>query len=130
MPKSPLKLKIRIPEYTAPRNKWREAIHRAVVDVQRTTHVKYEPDDRLEVLLQLYFADGRSTEIHDVDNRLKDCLDALQGRVGGTKTKAMRALDPIVPNDRQIWRFIVEKALAPKQAHGLGHLTIRKLGRG
>jgi hypothetical protein len=130
MPKRPLKLKIRIPEYAAPRNSWREAIHRAVLDVQRTTHVKYKPDDRLEVLLQLYFADGRSTEIHDVDNRLKDCLDALQGRVGGTKTKATRALDPIVPNDRQIWRVIVEKALAPKQAHGCGHLTIRKLGRG
>lgn len=129
MPKRPLKLKIRIPEYAAPRNSWREAIHRAVVDVQTTTRVTYEPDDKLEVLLQLYFTDARSCEIHDVDNRLKDCLDALQGRVGGTKTKARRALPPIVPNDRQIWRVVVQKGRAPKQAHGRGHLTIRRLGK-
>ncbi len=130
MPKRPLKLKIRIPEYAAPRTSWRAAIHRAVVDVQRTTHVTYEPDDRLEVLLRLYFSAGRSAEIHDVDNRLKDCLDALQGRVGGTKTKARRALAPIVPNDRQIWRVVVEKGTAPKQSHSRGHLTIRRLAKG
>ena len=127
VPKRPLKLKIRIPEYTGPRNTWREAIHRAVTEVQRTTPVKYGPSDKLEVALRLYFTNRRSAEIHDVDNRLKDCLDALQGRVGGTKTKAVRALEPIIPNDRQIWRVIVEKALAPKQAHGRGHLTIRRL---
>lgn len=129
MPKRPNKLKIQIPEYQAPRNSWRAAIHRAVTDVQRTTSVKYGRADRLEGALKLCFTDGRSIEIHDVDNRLKDCLDALQGRVGGTKSKATRALDPIVPNDRQIWRVIVEKALAPRQAHGSGHLTIRKLAR-
>ena len=130
MPKRPLRLKIRIPEYKAPRNSWREAIHRAVLEVQKTTDVTYESDDRLEVVLQLYFTDARATEIHDVDNRLKDCLDALQGRVGGTKTKAKRGLPPIVPNDRQIWRVVVEKARAPKQAHSRGHLTIRRLGKG
>lgn len=129
MPKRPLKLKIRIPEYAPPRNSWREAIHRAVTAVQRTTDVRYEAEDRLEVVLQLYFSDGRSTEIHDVDNRLKDCLDALQGRVGGTETKARRGLPPIVPNDRQIWRVVVQKGRAPKQAHGRGHLTVRRLGK-
>lgn len=95
--------------------------------VKRNTTVEYEPDDRLEVVLRLYFTDRRSAEINDVDNRLKDCLDALQGRVGGTKTKAKRALRAIVPNDRQIWKVVVEKALAPKQARGRGHLTIRRL---
>ena len=129
MPKRPLKLKVRIPEYAPPRNTWREAIHQAVTAAQQTTSVSYRPDDRLEVVLRLYFTDGLATEIHDVDNRLKDCLDALQGRVGGTKTKARRALPPIVPNDRQIWRVIVEKRHAPKQAHGRGHLTVRRLGK-
>ena len=127
MPKRPLKLKIRIPEYASPRNTWRAALHRAVAEVQRATSVKYRPDDRLEVTLLLYFTDARAADIHDVDNRLKDCMDALQGRVGGTKTKAVRALEPIVPNDRQIWRVVVEKALAPKQGLGRGHLTIRRL---
>jgi len=127
MAKRPLKLKIRIPEYEAPRNTWREAIHRAVTEAQNRTPVAYGPDDKLEVTLKLYFTNRRAAEIHDVDNRLKDCLDALQGRVGGTKTKVRRALEAIVPNDRQIWRVIVEKALAPKQARGRGHLTIRRL---
>jgi hypothetical protein len=129
MPKRPFKLKVRIPEYVAPRNSWREAIHRAVVEVQRQTSVRYEPDDRLEVELQLYFTDTRAAEIHDVDNRLKDCLDALQGRVGGTKSKARRALKPIVPNDRQIYRVVVQKCLAPRQARGRGHLIVRRLGK-
>ena len=129
MSKRPLNLKVRIPEYAPPRNTWREAIHQAVTAVQRTTRVRYEPDDRLEVFLQLYFTDGRSTEIHDVDNRLKDCLDALQGRVGGTKTKAQRGLPPIVPNDSQIWRAVVQKGPAPKQANGRGHLIVRRLGK-
>jgi hypothetical protein len=93
------------------------------------TEVSYRPDDRLEIELRLYFTDERQTDIHDVDNRLKDCLDALQGRVGGTKTRASRGLPPIVPNDRQIWRAIVEKRRAPKQARGRGHLTIRRLRR-
>ncbi len=131
MPKRPLKLKIRIPQYESPRNSWREAIHKAVANAQEETSVKYTREDKLEVVLQLYFTDPRAAEIHDVDNRLKDCLDALQGRVGGTKTKATRKLEPIIPNDRQIWRVTVAKSLAPKQASsGIGHLTIRRLGRG
>lgn len=130
MPKRPLKLKVRIPEYAPPRNTWRAAIHKAVTDVQRTTEVRYKRDDRLEVVLRIYFTDSRAMEIHDVDNRLKDCLDALQGRVGGTKTKAERGLPPIVPNDRQIWRVVVEKGPAPKQSlHGRGHLIVRRLGK-
>jgi len=127
MAKRPLKLTIRIPEYKNPRNSWREAIHCAVAEVQRRGSVQYDTGDRLEVTLRLYFSSEGALEIHDVDNRLKDCLDALQGRVGGTKTKAVRKLEPIIPNDRQIWRVIVEKSLAPRQAHGRGHLTIRKL---
>lgn len=127
MAKRSLKLTIRIPEYGAPRNSWRQAIHQAVMQAQSTTSVKYRSDDRLELTLRLYFTDGQAAEIHDVDNRLKDCLDALQGRVGGTKTKTAPVLEPIVPNDRQIWRVVVEKALAPRQASGRGHLTIRRL---
>jgi len=94
---------VRIEEYSRPRNSWRRTIHRDVLKEQRKTRVKYEPSDKLEVVLRLYFTDPRAVDIHDVDNRLKDCLDALQGRVGGTKTKATRALRPIVPNDCQIW---------------------------
>ena len=132
MPKPPLTLKIRIPEFKGPRTNWRRAIHEAVLKERRKRKIKFKPSDRIEVTLSIYFNNERSAQIHDIDNRLKDCMDALQGRVGGTKTKKTRALKPIIPNDHQIWRAVVEKALAPKQAldrksgTNKGHLTIRK----
>ena len=126
MPKRPLKMSIRIPEYQNPRNTWRKAVYRAVAERQRKTSVKYTKNDRLAVSIRLYFTNKRAAEIHDVDNRLKDCLDALQGAVGGKGKKAVRRLPAIVPNDNQIWRVVIQKGPAPKQAHGLGHLTIRR----
>jgi hypothetical protein len=127
VPKRPMTLNVRIPEYTPPRTRWRVAVHRAVSEVQRARAVHYEPTDRLEVQLRLYFTDRGAARIHDVDNRLKDCLDALQGRVGGTKSKAQRLLPPLIPNDRQVWRVVVQKGLAPKQARARGHLIVRRL---
>ena len=123
MAKRPLKLHIRIPAYTHPRNDWRRAIHKAVQDRQQASPVKYSPNDKLEVRVHLYL-DKRQVGVHDVDNRLKDCLDALQGRAGGSKKR--RSLEAIIPNDRQIYRVVIEKSLPPKQAKGLGHLTIRR----
>jgi hypothetical protein len=59
---------------------------------------------------------------HDVDNRLKDILDALQARVGGPKK--VRKLVPLVPNDYQILRATVEKVPGPVSG---GRLTIQRL---
>ena len=61
-------------------------------------------------------------EIHDVDNRLKDVLDALQGRAGGSE--ALRLLKQIVLNDSQIYRFTITKSVPSKQSLGLRHVTI------
>jgi len=123
MPKRPLKLHIRIPAYTHPRNDWRRAIHRAIQDRQLHSPVRYSSNDKLEV--QIYLAlDKRQVGVHDVDNRLKDCLDALQGRAGGSKKRP--SFDPIIPNDRQVYRVVIEKGIPPKQAKGLGHLTVRR----
>jgi hypothetical protein len=61
---------------------------------------------------------------HDVDNRLKDIMDALQGRAGGSKK--IRRCPPIIPNDNQIYRVTVAKALPPKQSKGWGHLVITR----
>lgn len=87
-------------------------------------HVSYTADDKLEVEVRLYFDDTKLRFV-DIDNRLKDIMDALQGHVGGSGKK-QRLLEPIIPNDRQIYRVIAEKGLPPKQSHGLGHLIIRK----
>jgi hypothetical protein len=123
MAKRPLKLTLRIPPYEHPRNTWRKKLHQVVLKRQLKSPVRYTNNDRLEVEVRLYIK-GTGLTMHDVDNRLKDILDALQGRAGGSKST--RALEPIIPNDRQIYRVIMEKGPSPKQSHGLGHLTIRK----
>lgn len=96
MPKRPNKLHFRLPPYVSSnRNKWRRLIHKAAREKQ--AGVLYAPDDKLDIEVDLYLA-GRALSWHDVDNRLKDVLDALQGRFGGSK-KA-RGRSPIIPNDR------------------------------
>jgi hypothetical protein len=115
MPKRALKLHVRIPTYRGPRNSWRRLIHAAVVEVQSRSTVRYDASDRLEIAVRLYLSNAALTS-NDVDTRLKDILDAVQGRAGGSKR--IRSLRAIVPNDRQVFRVVVEKALPPKQSKG------------
>jgi len=89
-------LKLRIPPYRHPRNKWRRAIHTAVTKEVKERGVSYKLTDRLQLIITLYMTD-KELHWHDVDNRLKDIMDALQGRVGGSKAKHL--LTAIVPND-------------------------------
>lgn len=121
MAKRALKFKIRLPPYIHPRLAWREAIYGQAQ--AKLAGIVYRPEDKLEVIVRLYL-DGNALLAHDVDNRLKDILDALQGRIGGSK--AIRRFAPIVPNDNQVYRVIIEKLPPPVQSHGLGHLIVRK----
>jgi hypothetical protein len=100
MPKRKLSLKVRIPEYKSPRNAWRLGIHEAVLEQQEKKGIKYHSSDKLQVIVKLYLR-VRKLLITDVDNRLKDILDALQGRAGGPKN--IRSLKPIIPNDNQVY---------------------------
>lgn len=124
MAKRPLKIKVRIPPYRGPRNAWRRRLHAIVHQGQKKSGVRYDRKDRLEVAVRLYM-NRTELSLHDVDNRLKDILDALQGRAGGPKK--IRKLARIIPNDSQIYRVIVEKGNPPHQSHGAGHLVIRRL---
>ncbi len=123
--KRTLTLKVRLPPYCHPRNAWRKEIHKAVVKGQKETNVHFCDGDRLELLVRLYF-DKVKLSFHDLDNRLKDVMDALQGRAGGSKKKPV--LKPIIPNDSQVYRATIEKRLTPKshRRHG-GHLAIFRL---
>ena len=121
MAKPKQKLKFRLPEYESPRNAWRQLIHAAALKAQQQQGVEYGPEVQLAVEVKLYLR-RRALEIHDVDNRLKDILDALQGRAGGSK--AARQLRPIILNDRQIYRVTIIKSVPPKQSLGLGHVLI------
>lgn len=116
-------LRVRIPPYLRPRNAWRESIHAEVMIVANSRGVTYLPEDKLELIITLYL-DETALKFHDIDNRLKDIMDALQGRAGGSKSE--RHLSPIIPNDNQIFKVTIEKMLPPWQSHGMGHLVIRK----
>ena len=80
-------------------------------------------DLKLELHITLYLAEPH-IRFHDVDNRLKDIMDSLQGRMGGSKKKQL--FERLIPNDRQIYKVTIEKKRQPRQSHGLGHLQIRK----
>ena len=116
-------IRVRIPEYQYPRLRWRHALQERVRQKQRRLGIEYAKSDRLEIVVRLYFRQP-ALEKHDLDNRLKDILDALQGRISGPKR--IRPQNPIIPNDSQIFRIIAEKSAPPRQSHGHGHLTIRR----
>jgi len=121
MPKRPLKISFRIPPYpTGHKHKWRPAIYAAAVEACKRAGVTYTKHDRLEVHVRLYM-DADLLASHDVDNRAKDVLDALQGRARGPQLSA------IIPNDNQVFKLVIEKALPPKQSRFLGHVEVRRL---
>ena len=123
MAKPKQKLKFRLPKYESPRNAWRKKIHATALKAAKEQGVEYGPEAKLAVEVKLYLR-GRALEVHDVDNRLKDILDALQGRAGGSK--AVQKLRPIILNDRQIYRVTITKSVPPKQSLGLGHIAVSR----
>jgi len=122
--KRQLKLHVRLPKYHYPRNAWRREIRSAVRTKMKEKGVRYTSKDKLEIYLRLYFREPDVSKI-DVDNRLKDVMDALQGQIGGAGKKR-RNTKRVIRNDSQIYRVTVEKGPPPAQSHDLGHLTIRK----
>jgi Holliday junction resolvase RusA-like endonuclease len=120
MTKTVTTLKIRLPEYQSPRMKWRKAIHDELL---KKNFVYPTAKLKLELLIKLYLP-GSDLKKHDVDNRLKDIMDALQGRIGGSKRNT--SYKQIIQNDNLIYRVTITKQEPPKQSRGLGHLTVRK----
>jgi len=117
-------LKVKLPPYETPRNAWRKKIHSAVARSMETANVKYSKDDRLVLEIELYMTE-RMLGFHDVDNRLKDVLDALQGRMGGPKNIHEHA--KLIPNDRQIFQVVIQKVVVPNGSTEGGRLTIRRM---
>ncbi|MDP3111828.1 MAG: RusA family crossover junction endodeoxyribonuclease [Thermodesulfovibrionales bacterium] len=123
MAKQPLSLKVRLPRYESPRNEWRKKLHASIMTVLKDKGIEYTADQKLELHIMLYL-EKPHIEFHDVDNRLKDIMDSLQGRMGGSKKEQL--YKRLIPNDRQIYKVTIEKKRPPIQSHGLGHLEIRK----
>lgn len=78
-----LKRHFRIPSYVTPRNRWRQLIWRAARAAAQDSGVEYCPADHLAIVL---YMGNAALARHNVDNRTKDILDALQGRMGGAKS--------------------------------------------
>jgi len=123
MAKQPLSLKVRLPRYESPRIEWRKKLHTSIMTALATKGIEYTTDQKLELHIMLYL-EAPHIIFHDVDNRLKDIMDSLQGRMGGSKKKQL--YKRLIPNDRQIYKVTIEKKQPPIQSHGLGHLEIRK----
>jgi Holliday junction resolvase RusA-like endonuclease len=124
MRKQRQKLTVRIPNFMKDSMAWRKAIHSAVVEAQDRSKVQYGSDTKFDVEVRFHLQDRKLT-ILDLDNRLKDVLDALQGFIG-EKGKS-RALRPIIPNDNQIYRLVAEKRMPPKvNRAALSTIVIRR----
>ena len=102
----------KLPGYRRERYEWRREILKNVCEAQRGRAVRYDEDSRFEVVVLLYLKKGKRHDIHDVDNRLKDILDALQGRCGGPKSAPDETR--LFDNDRQVSRVVIEKQPIPK----------------
>jgi Holliday junction resolvase RusA-like endonuclease len=122
MAKSRRTIKTVLPTYRRDQSQWRKNILTNVLNAANKRGVRYDTDDRLEVVVLLYLSEGKRLDIHDVDNRLKDILDALQGRFGSVRTKRR-----LIKNDNQIWRVVIEKQAIPKMFgdNAGGYLMIR-----
>jgi hypothetical protein len=89
----------------------------------RQLGVQYDAEKDLDIRVLLYLRRS-ALEIHDVDNRLKDILDALQGKLAGTKQMKRKPV-ALIRNDTQIWRVVVEKQYAKAGDDAQGWLQIR-----
>jgi hypothetical protein len=120
-----------LPTYQKDRQQWRREILENVREAAARHGVQYEDDDLLEVEVVLYLKSGKRHDIHDVDNRLKDILDALQGRFRGY---AANKLPRLIANDNKVCRAVIEKRPTPKVLTNKrkdtgGRLTIRAYKR-
>lgn len=121
MAKRRFSITVVLPAYARPRNEWRRRVHTAVLEAQTRRGVGYRDADRLELRVGLNL-DQRPLDIHEVDERVKDIVDALEGRIAGPRSR--RRIAPII-GDEQIRRIVLEKV---GRSHGraLGSLAISR----
>ena len=114
-----------LPAYAPPRNEWRRRVHAAVLEAQTFRGVGYRESDRLELRVSLFLGQ-RALDVHETDERVKDIVDALEGRIAGRRSR--RRIAPIVTTG-QILRIILEKDARVPRGRPLGVLTISRFRR-
>ncbi|HXD30766.1 MAG TPA: hypothetical protein VN643_06605 [Pyrinomonadaceae bacterium] len=109
-----MKVVARIKNYLVDEVTWKHAIYNAVTKAQREAGVTYSDNDKLEVEICFHLTGFKLTKL-DIDNRLKQVGDALQGFINDKgRLSNGRRRKPIVPNDNQIYRWSAEKRLPSK----------------
>ena len=111
--------------YAPPRNEWRRRVHAAVLEAQTFRGVGYRESDQLEMRVSI-FLPSRPLDVHDIDERVKDIVDALEGRIAGRRSR--RRIAPIVATG-QIRRVILEKDTRSLRGRPFGVLTIARYRR-
>ena len=111
-----------LPAYAPPRNEWRRRVHAAVLEAQTFRGVGYRESDRLEMRVTLHLGQ-RTLDVHEIDERVKDIVDALGGRIAGPRSR--RRIAPIVSDD-QIRRIVLERAGRRGRGRTLGELAISR----
>ena len=127
MKKDKKRLAARIPTFQSDRYAWRREINAVVFEAQQKARVRYTKEDKLDVEVRLYLK-GHKLTVLDLDNRLKDICDALQGFIGDKGKRA--ELKRIIPDDSQIYRLVAEKRKPPKSdAETPSLIEIRRYSR-
>ena len=114
-----------LPSYAPPRNEWRRRVHAAVLEAQTFRGVGYRESDQLELRASI-FLPSRPLDLHDIDERVKDIIDALEGRIAGRRSR--RRIAPIVGTG-QIRRVILERDTRSLRGRPFGVLTIARYRR-
>jgi hypothetical protein len=114
-----------LPSYAPPRNEWRRRVHAAVLEAQTFRGVGYRESDQLEMRVSI-FLPTRPLDVHDIDERVKDIVDALEGRIAGRRSR--RRIAPIVATG-QIRRVILEKDTRSLRGRPFAVLTISRYRR-
>ena len=122
MAKRRFSITLQLPAYARPRNEWRRRVHAAALEALARRGVGYHDADRLELRLSLAL-DERPLAVDAIDDRVKDVIDALGGRIAGPRSR--RRIAPIVADD-QIARIVLEKTARRGRGRALGELAISR----
>jgi Holliday junction resolvase RusA-like endonuclease len=114
MPKTPRTISCVLPRYDTDRKKWRRAILECARKQADRCTGGWERDGPFEVVVLLYAKKGKQHDRYDVDNRLKDVLDALQGAYSAKVKGKYRVKTRVIRNDSSVCRVVVEKHVLPK----------------
>ena len=100
-------------------------MHAAVLEAQTFRGVGYRESDLLELRVSI-FLPTRPLDVHDIDERVKDIVDALEGRIAGRRSR--RRIAPIVATG-QIRRVILEKDTRSLRGRPFAMLAIARYRR-